>query len=46
MNTFTVTVRRPDLPDLIYPAIGTDSCALIMAAQDDFGPCCVSVKPA
>lgn len=43
MNAFTVTVRRPDLPDLVYAGIGTDSCALIMAAQDDYGPCRVSV---
>jgi hypothetical protein len=46
MNAFLVTVRQPGHLPVTYPAIATDSASLIMAAQDEFGPCRVSVKPA
>jgi hypothetical protein len=46
MSTFLVTVRQPGHEPLTRTASGTDSAALIMAAQDEFGPCSVSVKPA
>lgn len=46
MSAFFVTVRQPGHLPVTYPAIATDSCMLIIAAQDRFGPCSVSVKPA
>ena len=46
MSAFLVTVRQAGHAPLTYTAIALDSCALIMAAQDEFGPCAVSVKPA
>lgn len=45
MNTYIVTVRTV-AGRLTYPAIGTDSCAVHMAALDQFGVCGVTVKPA
>ena len=45
MNTYTVTVRT--LAGLLtYPAIGTDSGAVHLAALEQFGVCGVTVKPA
>jgi hypothetical protein len=46
MSAFVVTVRQPGHAPLTYPAIAPDSVALVMDAQDRFGPCGVSVKPA
>ncbi len=46
MSAYMVTVRQCGQPPLTYSAIATDSCALVIAAQDEFGPCSVSVKPA
>jgi hypothetical protein len=44
-DTFTVTVRT--LTGLMtYPALGTDSGAVHLAALDQFGVCGVTVKPA
>jgi hypothetical protein len=44
-DTYTVTVRT--LTGLLtYPALGTDSGAVHMAALDQFGVCGVTVKPA
>jgi ADP-heptose:LPS heptosyltransferase len=45
MNTYIVTVRTLD-GAMTYPAIGTDSGAVHMAALDQFGACGVTVKPA
>jgi hypothetical protein len=45
MSAFLVTVRQLGHAPLTYSDIATDSCMLIMAAQDRFGPCSVSVKP-
>ena len=46
MNTFNITIKVPGKPPLTRTDIGTDSAALIMAAQDEFGPCSVTVTPA
>ncbi|MBC7860313.1 MAG: hypothetical protein H7Z39_16390 [Burkholderiaceae bacterium] len=46
MSAFTVTVRRPGQPPFTRRQFGTDSAALSMAAQERFGPCGVTVKPA
>lgn len=45
MRTFTVTVCRSTMPPITYPALGTDSAAVIMAAIDRFGPCVITAKP-
>lgn len=45
MSTFLVTVRQPGHAPLTRTTIGPDSATLIMDAQDEFGPCRVSVKP-
>jgi hypothetical protein len=45
MMAFTVTVRSAGRW-LTYPAIGSDSCAVHMAALDLFGVCSITVKPA
>ncbi len=46
MSDFLVTIRVPGQLPLTYSAIGTDSVTLAMDAQDRFGPCGASVKPA
>lgn len=46
MSAFTVTVRLPGRPPFTRRELGTDSAALSMSAQDRFGPCGVTVKPA
>ena len=46
MSAFLVTVRQPGYATLIYTAIAADSASLIIAAQDRFGPCGVTVTPA
>ena len=45
MSTFLVTVRQCGQLPVTYPAIAVDSCSLVMAAQDRFGACSVSVTP-
>lgn len=45
MNTYTVTVRTL-AGQLSYPATGTDSGAVHIAALEQFGACGVTVKPA
>lgn len=45
MSTFIVKVYRPECPPVIYPAIGPNSAALIIDAQDRYFPCTVFVKP-
>lgn len=45
MRTFTVTVCRVSMPPITYPALGTDSAAVIMAAIDRFGPCVITAIP-
>ncbi len=46
MSAFLVKITVPGAPPLTRTAIGPDSATLIMDAQDEFGPCRVSVKPA
>lgn len=45
MRAFTVTVQQTARPLITYPALGTDSVAVIMAAIDRFGPCVITAKP-
>lgn len=45
MRAFTVTVQRGAWPLVTYPALGTDSAAVIMDAIDRFGPCVITAKP-
>jgi hypothetical protein len=45
MSSFTVTVRLPGCAPLSYPAIGTDSGAVHLAALERHGVCGVTVKP-
>ncbi|OBV37702.1 hypothetical protein [Janthinobacterium psychrotolerans] len=45
MRAFTVTVCQATQPLITYPALGTDSAAVIMAAIDRFGPCVITAKP-
>ncbi|QYG07149.1 hypothetical protein [Janthinobacterium sp. PAMC25594] len=46
MIAFIVTVRRDGLPVLSYPHQACDGSTAIMNAQDKYGICRVSVKPA
>lgn len=46
MSAFIVTITVPGKPPLTRTAIAFDSATLIMDAQDEFGACRVSVKPA
>ena len=43
--TFAVVVRQPGQAPITLLAVGSDSAGLIMAMQDRYGPCRVSVKP-
>ena len=45
MSAFVVKITVPGKPPLTRTTIGTDSATLIMAAQDEFGPCAVFVRP-
>ncbi|MET3135291.1 hypothetical protein AAKU55_005599 [Oxalobacteraceae bacterium GrIS 1.11] len=45
MSAYTVTVCMLDQIRLRFYAIGRDSAAVNIAAQDRFGPCGASVKP-
>jgi hypothetical protein len=46
MSAFIVKITVPGSALLTRTAIAVDGCALIMAAQDEFGPCSVTVTPA
>lgn len=45
MRSYTVTVRTPAGLLTTYPAIGTDSFTVHLAALERFGVCGVTVKP-
>ena len=46
MSAFIVKITVPGRAPLTRTAIALDGCTLIMAAQDEFGPCRVTVTPA
>lgn len=45
MRAFNVTVQLTGMPPIRFPALGTDSAAVIMSAIDRFGPCIIFAKP-
>lgn len=45
LSAFTVTART-HAGQVTFPAVGTDSGAVHLAALDQFGVCGVTVKPA
>ncbi len=45
MKTFSVTVRTATGTRHTYPAIAACSADVVVAAQEQFGPCAVFVTP-